>query len=208
STAPGRTQPEIPWADCSGLIVKAWTRLRERFPTLPEIGGTVSTSIELWAVANGGRYITRDEALVTPACCLAVWGIGSKGHITFGVGDGQREFGTPSDEGHLVGFSRFDATHQRNRYDRFFTLPGIDHLGIHRPQRPRRRQHMFDILTAATGAKAGHPVHVLVQSAGAEVGATWINDQQVYDLVQQPLPPNRFEGDITQINQILRGLHL
>jgi hypothetical protein len=151
STAPGRTDPAIPWADCSGLICKAWAVLRRRFPQLPEMTATVSTTIERWAINNGGRYITREESLHTPACCVAVYGLGNKGHITFGVGDGQQEFGTPSDEGHQAGFSAYTETHQRNHYDRWFTLPGIDHLGT--PE--KEDQDVYTIWIVAVGPRQG-----------------------------------------------------
>lgn len=133
STASGRTSPTSGIADCSGLIVKTLT------PNGITPGGTVSTTIETWAVRNGGRYITADEAARTPMSCCAIWGLGSNGHIGFSWGDG-RVYETPSDEGRRVGFSRF----WRNRWTRFFTLPGVDHLGP--GATPTRRRYTTDMV--------------------------------------------------------------
>lgn len=116
STAPGRTSQTSGYKDCSGLVYAALVGVGI-FP-----GGTVSTTLETWAVNNGGRRISRAEALHTPGAGLAIWGIGSNGHIGFSVGDG-RAYETPSDAGRRVGYSRFG----RNAWTRFFTWPGVDH---------------------------------------------------------------------------------
>jgi hypothetical protein len=141
STAPGRTSETSGYKDCSGLIVAALSGVGI------VAGGTVSTSLETWAIAAGGRYLSRQEAVKTPAAGCAIWGYGSRGHIGFSVGDG-RCFETPSGEGHQAGFSRFD----RNRWEEFFTWPGIDHFGT--TTRPQAKGNDV-IYSCVTGALAG-----------------------------------------------------
>lgn len=119
STDPGRTSQTSGFKDCSGLIVAAL----EGVGITP--GGTVSTSLELWAVNSGGHYISFDEALTTPGAGLGIFGYGDNGHIGFSVGDGTRCFETPSAEGHQAGFSPF----WRNHWGEAWTWPGINHHG-------------------------------------------------------------------------------
>lgn len=134
STAPGRTSESSGFKDCSGLIYASLTGVGI------QPGGMVSTSLELWAINNGGRYLTSVEAQLTPAAGVAIWGYGDRGHIGLSVGDGRQCFETPSAEGHKAGFSPF----HRNNWDRFFTWPGIDHNGT--PKRSRGMHTMFVLL--------------------------------------------------------------
>lgn len=118
SMGPGRTTPSSGVKDCSGLIYSALLGVG-----VNPGGNSVSTTLETWAVRNGGRYVDRDYALHHAGVGLAIWGLGARGHIGISVGDGHRAFETPSSEGRKVGFSSFD----RNRWGEFFTWPGIDH---------------------------------------------------------------------------------
>lgn len=118
STNGGRTSQTSGYKDCSGLVFAALTKCGI------QPGGTVSTSLEVWAVNNGGRYISRDEAINTPGAGIAIWGYGSGGHIGISMGGGQ-VVETPSQEGRKVGVSPFS----RNRWTRFFLFPGISYDG-------------------------------------------------------------------------------
>jgi len=131
STAPGRTSQTSGFKDCSGLVTAALVGVGVN----PPVSATVSTGAERWAVANGGRYISAEEALWTPGAGLTVggrhhgWtGIGSSGHIAISVGDGRNHYGTPRRSCGLartVGTAPFWCF----SWGDFFTWPGIDHKG-------------------------------------------------------------------------------
>jgi hypothetical protein len=125
STAAGRCSPTSGYKDCSGLVSAALN-------ANGLYGGCGnSTGLEIWAVNNGGHYVSRDFALSNAGVGLTKWGYDAQGHIKLSSGRGN-SLGTPSDERHGVGWERFDA----RGVNRYFTFPGVNYGGGAPPPPP------------------------------------------------------------------------
>lgn len=104
--------------DCSGLVTAdCWDHGLQ--PT-----GWNSTGLELWCRDNG-LGVDVGVAIGVPGALVFIWGYGANGHVAMSTGDG-RVIETPSDEGHMVGFSGFWTGRTHAFWTGAALIPGVD----------------------------------------------------------------------------------
>lgn len=126
STGNLRTSPDSDYKDCSGFVYA--THLVATGQPFPD-RATVSTAQEIACGGRGGgeggTFLTRDQAAVTPGAICFIWGYSAGGHVEL-VSDREGfTYGTPSDirdpQSHDVGYTPFSG----NAWERFMLIPGI-----------------------------------------------------------------------------------
>lgn len=167
SNDPGRDDPESGWADCSGLVAKA-LQVATGKSNIPPLSARVSTAIEKWAKANGGRSITKEVAMRTPGAFMTIGGeitgydgIGPKGHIGLSNGDGT-VIETGSAEGRKVGCSPFDW----NKWTGFFLFP--ESIVDYDPTRNKPVEGLCDGMTVGSRGICDPDIKLPVNTTGKE----------------------------------------
>lgn len=151
STAGGRTSQTSGYKDCSGLVYAGLRGIG-----IDPGGNTVSTSLETWAVRNGGRYVSPEFAQNNPGCGLAIWGTGAQGHIGISASGG-RSLETPSQFCHCVGYSRFLG--RNGHWTGYFTFPGISYGGeVITPPKPKAKGD-DDVMFSVAGQGGDYWIH-------------------------------------------------